>query len=74
LGTCLAPDWIPHIAKTIHTQALSRLIEPLYMPISGAPTQTTTRCPKWFVRINKWVKVLPTGRSKQTAEAEPTHS
>jgi hypothetical protein len=42
--------------------------------ISSEPTQTIIRCPKWSAWTNKWVKVLPTGRPKRTAEARPTHS
>jgi hypothetical protein len=30
--------------------------------------------PKRSAWMNKWVKVLPTGQHKQTAEAGPTHS
>jgi hypothetical protein len=42
--------------------------------ISSGSIQTTNRCPKWSARINKWVKVLPTGQPKRTAEVGPTHS
>jgi hypothetical protein len=42
--------------------------------ISSGPTQMTTCYPKRSMRINKWVKVLLTGRPKRTAETGPMHS